>query len=59
MTDPEELERQAKAAMEKMKDPDPWTKEQQETQFDNLLENIMTILFTAVVSGILLAVLLS
>lgn len=52
MTDPEELERQAK-------DHDPWTKEQQETQFDNLLENIMTILFTAVVSGILLAVLLS
>ena len=59
MTDPEELERQAKAAMERMKDHDPWNKEQQETQFDNLLENIMTILFTAVVSGILLAVLLS
>lgn len=52
MTDPEELEQKAK-------DHDPWTKEQQETQFDNLLENIMTILFTAVVSGILLAVLLS
>ena len=60
MTDPEELERQAKAAMERMKDPDPWSKEQQDQhRLDNLMEDIMSLLFAAAVSGILSAVLLN
>lgn len=60
MTDPEELERQAKAAMERMKDPDPWTKEQQnQHRFDDFMEDIMSLLFAAAISGILIAVLLN
>jgi hypothetical protein len=60
MTDPEELERQAKAAMERMKDPDPWTKEQQDQhRFDNFMEDTMSLLLAAAVSGLLIAILLT
>lgn len=60
MTDPEELEQQAKAAMKRMQDPDPWSKEQQDQhRFDNFMEDIMSLLFAAAISGILIAVLLN
>lgn len=53
MTDPEKLERQSK-------DPDPWTKEQQnQHRFDDFMEDIMSLLFAAAISGILIAVLLN
>jgi len=53
MTDPEELERQAKAAGERMQDPDPWTKEQQDQhRFDNFMEDTMSLLLAAAVSGL-------
>jgi hypothetical protein len=60
MTDPEELERQAKAAMERTPDPDPWTKEQQDQhRFDNFMEDTMSLLLAAAVSGLLIAILLT
>jgi hypothetical protein len=60
MTDPEELERQAKAAGERMQDPDPWTKEQQDQhRFDNFMEDTMSLLLAAAVSGLLIAILLT
>lgn len=53
MTDPEELEQKAK-------DPDPWTKEQEnQHRFDDFMEDIMSLLFAAAISGILIAVLLN
>lgn len=53
MIDPKELESRSK-------DPDPWAKEQQDQhRFDNFMEDIMSLLFAAAISGILIAILLN
>lgn len=60
MTDPEELERQAKEAVKQTQDPDPWTKEQQDQhRFDTFMEDTMSLLLAAAVSGLLIAILLT
>lgn len=57
MTDPEELERKA---LSNSQEPDPWSKEQQtQDRFDNLMEDTMSLILAAAISGILIAALLN